>query len=1119
MSDINNITMSNGDSPLLIMYNEAYTKTTPALTDYYKYANDAGGYYVHGIWLAPSYEWGGPYWWPWDLSVPSGALKDKNDGWRYWGYINDGANKNLTSGMNKSFPANGYTFYGVCLCFYYNTSNFTDTEGRACLDFGDNPVIITFKDGRFDNFEWLSKNDGSVYEWGEDKRTITIYRVGTSRVVCYIKYEDDTSINRVRQLLTDVYADVSNLTIHSTTKVEKDPSSVECWDVYQGNELIYHKDKTVENCISKYFGSVSDNGTITIPDSTDGSLIKLPNVSELTDLQDYDTTTLKFSGSANEVSGQYVDWINQGYEKNLLDTTSDLATMISAGKYGCLKCNNTEDSPVKIYVPLGTDGETYGWEAADFLTFDNALGGSDVNYLQIIFKDRGLTNKCKISTTMRSFQKLKVKDLDFIHEEADGTVVTPYEEKWGFMPIQLRAAFEGSNITIFKKDWMSWERVTMMPYCFDMCSELTEIQCNGETATFFPHNVSTSNAQGDGELKWPYFKSSNNTWVENWDASYAFWRCEKLKKVGPVFDVHWWHNPGMYKYMFKNANNIEYLKLKGLNNMDWDFTSEDLYLPKLGWESVMYMLARVEDQIGTPYTQSNVDTSNVDSTNYPGIYFDHKNIRSSRSTSGLKITVPDEWRGFCFSTNHGWTVYSDFGCTKVDNKNITLTTRYSNSESALRGAVCNIPVTNFKFKVSGLSSGDSLIVGNIGNLDLQSNVYTLDGTYTISSLESNFGFGLHASAYYADCTNPTFLDGSTINSGGTIIENSEYSLSDYILIENSTKIEWCNNDVNTSSMLIEYNENKEYIDYWNPNASTRTITLTGGTSTKYLRVAVKKSVIDKSYIIDITNKKYLFRGSNVVIKSYGASSNTSPVTITLDSCAEFPNFVEDDTILWANKNGWKVCESTGNEIIVNEPSITIPTTNGLYIYDTDGKFTSPSSWNTANNSKAVGVALIDDNCKFVIAKEDISTSPDTFGGDYGDKYIVFDSFAPSSSTDAKKYYGGYKDTLYLISDYMGVDVNGKVNTAAWDCYNYIFPNGKRGYLGSSGEWYTIYDYGNSTLNNALTKIGGKAMTEDKYWTSTKVGTLGGMYRLTFKSGSLGSGSYGNSYYTRAFLKL
>lgn len=995
MSDINNITMSNGESPLLIMYNEAYTKTTPALTDYYKYANDAGGYYVHGIWLAPSYSSGSPYWWPWDLSVPSGALKDKNDGWRYWGYINDGTNKNLTSGMNKSFPANGYTFYGVCLCFYYNTSNFTDTEGRACLDFGDNPVIITFKDGRFDNFEWLSKNDGSVYEWSEDKRTITIYRVGTSRVVCYIKYEDDTSINRVRQLLTDVYADVSNLTIHSTTKVEKDPSSVECWNVYQGNELIYHKDKTVENCISKYFGSVSDNGTITIPDSTDGSLIKLPNVSELTDLQDYDTTTLKFSGSANEVSGQYVDWINQGYEKNLLDTTSDLATMIGAGKYGCLKCNNTEDSPVKIYVPLGTDGETFGWEAADFLTFDNALGGSDVNYLQIIFKDRGLTNKCKISTTMRSFQKLKVKNLDFIHEEADGTVVTPYEEKWGFMPIQLRAAFEGSNITVFKKDWMSWERVTMMPYCFDMCSELTEIQCNGETATFFPHNVSTSDGQGDGELKWPYFKSSNNTWVENWDASYAFWRCEKLKKVGPVFDVHWWHNPGMYKYMFKNANNIEYLKLKGLNNMDWDFTSEDLYLPKLGWESIMYMLARLEDQIGTPYTQSNVDTSNVDSTNYPDIYFDHKNIRSSRSTSGLKITVPDEWRGFCFSTNHGWTVYSDFGCTKVDNKNITLTTRYLETESALRGAICGVNVNNFKFKVTGLASGDKLVVSDIGNVSLQSNVFTTDGEYVISTIGSNFGFALH-------------------NADNTI---------------------------------------------------------------------------------------------------------TSAVTITLDSCAEFPNFVEDDTILWANKNGWKVCESTGNEIIVNEPSITIPTTNGLYIYDTDGKFTSPSSWNTANNSKAVGVALIDDNCKFVIAKEDISTSPDTFGGDYGDKYIEFDSFAPSNSTDAKKYYGGYKDTLYLISYYMGVDVNGKVNTAAWDCYNYIFPNGKRGYLGSSGEWYTIYDYGNSTLNNALTKIGGKAMTEDKYWTSTKVGTLGGMYRLIFKSGSLGSGSYGSSYYTRAFLKL
>ena len=64
MSDFNNIKMCNGEKPLHIMYNGPYTKTIPEKLDWYKYANDAGGYWVRGFWLAPSYEWGAPYWWP-----------------------------------------------------------------------------------------------------------------------------------------------------------------------------------------------------------------------------------------------------------------------------------------------------------------------------------------------------------------------------------------------------------------------------------------------------------------------------------------------------------------------------------------------------------------------------------------------------------------------------------------------------------------------------------------------------------------------------------------------------------------------------------------------------------------------------------------------------------------------------------------------------------------------------------------------------------------------------------------------------------------------------------------------------------------------------------------------
>jgi hypothetical protein len=990
MSDFNNIKMCNGEKPLRIMYNGPYTKTIPEKLDWYKYANDAGGYWVRGFWLAPSYEWGAPYWWPWDLSVPSGALKDQNNGWARWGIVWDGVNKNLTPGMNKTFPANGYTFYGVCLCLYYNTPNYTDEQGRQCIDFGDNPIKLTFRDGRFDNFEWIKKDASTIYEWSEDKRTITIHRVGSSRVVCYIKYTDDTSINRVRQLLTDVYVDIENLQMHTSSSTIYDPSGVECWDIYQGTEHVYHKDKTVDNCIVKYFGSKDSSGKITINESSSGKLI-LPDFSELTDIQNYDTNNFKISGSSTEASNTYVEWLNQGYEKNLENTTDSLGTMISNGCYGCLKCNNSSDKPVKIYVPLGSDTWQNVHEISDYLTFNNALGGSDVNYLQIIFKDRGLANKNSISTIMRSFQNLKCKEVDFIHEESDGTIVYPYECGWGFRPMQLRAAFESSNIKLFKREWMSWSRVTMMPYAFDHCSELTEIQCYHEEFTFYPHNISIEQGQGNStnNYLWPYFIGGN---PEDWSADHGFWNCGKLKRIEPVMDVHWWANPGSYTSLFKGSSNIEYVKLRGLNNMDWDFTSENLYLPKLNAECILFMLVRLADQVGTPYNASNINTNNV-SSSYPGVYFDHKNIRSSRSVSGLKVTIPDEWRGFCFSTQHGWTIYTNFGCTKVDNKNITLSTRYLETESGLRGATCSEKINNFKFKVTGLVSGDKLVVGPVGNVSLQTNIFTSDGEYTISSLDSNFGFVLH-------------------NADSTI---------------------------------------------------------------------------------------------------------TSPVTITLNTCSEYPNLVEDHIIRFANERGWKICAQGGAEIVVNKKTITYPS-NGTYIYDTDGKFTSVSSWKTSNNSKAVGVAIINDNCKYVIAKNDIGVA-ERFGGTINGRGggILFDSL---ESPDAyKQYCNGYEDTLKIVSSYSGTDYNGRVNTAAHDCYNYIFPNGERGYLGSSGEWYVIYDHGNSTVNNALTKIGGTAFVSDKYWTSTGAGLGASMYRLTFSSGSLGAGSYGNKYYIRPFLKI
>lgn len=64
-----------------------------------------------------------------------------------------------------------------------NESNFTDDKGNACLDFGDHPIVINFLDGRFDDSEFVvDTSHGSIAEISQDKRIVTIHRVGSNHI-------------------------------------------------------------------------------------------------------------------------------------------------------------------------------------------------------------------------------------------------------------------------------------------------------------------------------------------------------------------------------------------------------------------------------------------------------------------------------------------------------------------------------------------------------------------------------------------------------------------------------------------------------------------------------------------------------------------------------------------------------------------------------------------------------------------------------------------------------------------------------------------------------------------------------------------------------------------------
>lgn len=152
--------------------------------------------------------------------------------------------------------------------------------------------------------------------------------------------------------------------------------------------------------------------------------------------------------------------------------------------------------------------------------------------------------------------------------------------------------------------------------------------------------------------------------------------------------------------------------------------------------------------------------------------------------------------------------------------------------------------------------------------------------------------------------------------------------------------------------------------------------------------------------------------------------------------------------------------------------------NGVYIYDNEGKLTATGSWNTSNNSKAVGVAVVSDNCSFVIDKTN-SNSGISWGG-YGTDIPNLDNITDSSQ--AKLDYDGKSNTDKIIAS-LGSSTS---NAAGWCRSKSITVNGsvRYGYLPSLGEWQTAYN-NKSVIDSALSTIGGTAMLTGYHWSSTE----------------------------------
>lgn len=182
--------------------------------------------------------------------------------------------------------------------------------------------------------------------------------------------------------------------------------------------------------------------------------------------------------------------------------------------------------------------------------------------------------------------------------------------------------------------------------------------------------------------------------------------------------------------------------------------------------------------------------------------------------------------------------------------------------------------------------------------------------------------------------------------------------------------------------------------------------------------------------------------------------------------------------------------------------------NGVYIQHINGKPYRAEAW-TANGfaaSEANGIAVIDNACAFVLAKYETGS-----GAPWLEPSAEVSGVMKTTNTDkAKTDFAGLNNTR-LIAEMSG-------SSAAKSCANYIFPNGKTGYLPAVGEIVIAYNY-KEEINAALALIGGTSLDNSGYiWTSTQRETSRA-WRFSPSTRTPYDGNKTNNYVSRPFTTL
>ena len=687
MDNVNKIHIGDNSVNKLLFASPTTGKHGDALWSYYKYANDGGGYYVHGLWLTVVNRTSGnsPYPWPWDLGVTGGALKDVNNGAHYWGYIQDGYNKNITKGMNTKFPLNSWNENNLRIGLFFYRGNMQAT------DLSDNPITITFLDERFD--DCLFSYDHNDVVVSENKRTITINRFYNYPIRLVIDPpQEKANLEYFRKLLTNVYANVHGLTIH-TAEVDKpvDPSTVRCWTVYKGADVLYHENKTKENAWEAF------NLITTETIGKEGKLIaksfvgldgtkKLPTLDVYKDSDFYSkaadgkVTFQRFNGILNnkEIAAKVKEWF-------AAHTISQIFINASNRTKGLFYASDIDGTVTLNIDEANISGVA---EFADSNIEKVIINTGTVTSLHELFYRAGNLREVEFEIAARS------QDLSGAFEFCGNILKLP-KINWSDGNRSFNSTDASGNITVvtFKAPCSN------ACYAFEYCYRLPEL----------PQYGATRDA-----------KTNVLTFTDY--APQVFNQCKALTKIGPILDFRYL-KPANASLIFGGCTALTDLRLKNLNHGSWDFTEKAINgvvhgnLSALDADSIKYLIDNLSDLTVTSddeHASSKVRTAELHypyGWEYPIDFTkDLVKAQSGDSATATKITL-----------------------TTLINKTVTSSNFYTTTKS----------VEELKIKVEGIT--ENIVVGiGSGTYATIATKITQNGTYTLTNLTPAWAIKLYS---------------------------------------------------------------------------------------------------------------------------------------------------------------------------------------------------------------------------------------------------------------------------------------------------------------------------------------------------------------------------------------